>query len=199
MMQKRKIILTLKKDRLLYDIKNECHILADTSANEDIHARHSLHDIAEGSNEDYLSSEMDAAYYDLAERFFPWTKELMETEESEEEELIPANWDFVEHPWKREKIKDQEEEDARYDGDTYVWTIYADTNIAKQTPARWKWLMHQYIVKRVVSEWISIVDPNDKRLQVYALKANDLWERIGESLTPRIRGLHIRTFPFENY
>lgn len=193
----RSITITLGKDRLLYDITNECHILADTSSNEDAHARHNIHDIAENGNKDFLNSEMDAAYYDLQERLFPWTKEPMEHEEAEEE-LIPANWDFFEEPWKGEKVVDQEEEDLRTTEDKYVFKMNANENISKTSPNRWKWLMHQYIVKRCVSEWLSIVDPADKRLSVYALKANDLWDKLSESLTPRMRGLHLRSFPFEN-
>lgn len=71
---KRLVVVILKREQLLYDIKNYCYIEGDIMPEDTQHSRHMVQDVGEEGNVDRVTRILDLAHADVVERLYPFTQ-----------------------------------------------------------------------------------------------------------------------------
>ena len=134
--------LRMKREQMLYDLKNYAYIQHDLMEEQqksvsvngiDInHARHLTADIADDGNIDRVNRQLMLWYMDAVETLYPYTK----TE--------PVAEDV---------------DDVLTEPDEYIVEMYIPTTVSRTTIMYLSNLVHEYIVYRVLADWLSITDP----------------------------------------
>lgn len=130
-----KVILRFKRDELLYDISNCSFIEGDLMQEQEEHAKHQVFDIAENGNIDRVKRVLNLAYYECIEMLYPYTKRAVNY--TEKNNLL-QNFDEYEI---KLKLPD----------------MFSETTIDLL-----KDLIHEYMVSRVIADWLSITKPNSQ-------------------------------------
>lgn len=68
------VVIILKREQILYDIKNYCYIEGDIMPEDTQHSRHMVQDIGEEGNVDRVTRILDLAHDDVVERLYPFTQ-----------------------------------------------------------------------------------------------------------------------------
>ena len=119
---------------------------------DDEHARHQVFDICQNGNIDRVLRVLNLAHAECVEMLFPYTKtEIPDTQTALEDVLtVPEAYDIV---------------------------LNLPIGFSMTTVQLLQNLIHEYLVCRVLADWMSITNPNSE--------AN--WERKFESLRSKIR------------
>lgn len=133
----RNVTLTFKREELLYDIKNYAYIEGHVWGEENQHAQHTLVEIGEEGNVDRVNRILGIVHAAAVEMLYPYTKQ-----DAEEDEEI----------------------------DDRMW-MPADYNIEMRVPERMSRttlhllckLIHEFMVSRVIYDWLSITHPEASR------------------------------------
>lgn len=150
--QTKPVTLTFKRSELLYDAANYSFVEGDIMKADDEHARHQVFDIAEKGNIDRVTRVLNLAHAECVEMLFPYTKE----EIAEGQEALN---DVLTAP------------------EEYHIVLNLPVGFSLTTVRLLQNLIHEYLVCRVLADWMSITNPNSE--------AN--WERKFESLRSKIR------------
>lgn len=150
--QAKAVTLTFKRSELIYDAENYSFVEGDIMKADDEHARHQVFDIGQKGNIDRVTRMLNLAHAECVEILFPYTKkEIPDTHETLDDVLIaPEAYDIL---------------------------LNLPTDFSMTTVQLLKHLIHEYLVCRVIADWMSITNPNSE--------AN--WERKFESLRSKIR------------
>ena len=124
--------LTFLRKELLYDAQNYAYIEADVMGEEKQHAQHMLADICEEGNVDRVSRILAVVHAAVVEMLYPFTKQ-----EPVEEELD-------------DKLEAPEE---------YVVELTIPNTVSRTTVKLLSKLIHEYMVYRVMADWLSITNP----------------------------------------
>lgn len=166
-----KVTLRLKRDELMYDIRNIAYVEGDIMPAADEHERHQVMDIAEDGNVDRVSRIISLAVAHCREVLFPYSK--VDVDSSEERD------DTLETP------------------DEYVIDLKVPKDFSKTTVDYLAKLIHELIVYRVLSDWLSITDiRNGAAAQNWAAKAEAVEDDIESTLNARIRRVRRTLNPF---
>ncbi len=130
--ESRVVRLTFKRAELLYDIKNYAFVEADVMGEERQHAQHQLADIGEAGNVDRVSRILAVVHTAVVDMLYPYTKE-----EPVEEEIS----DVLETP------------------EEYVVVLTVPITVSRTTLQLLSKLIHEYMVYRVMADWLSITNP----------------------------------------
>lgn len=130
---KRVVRLKFLRDQLLYDIKNYAYVEGDVMGEEKQHAQHVLVEIGEEGNVDRVSRILAVVHTAVIEMLYPWTKQ--ETIEEEIDNCLCAP-------------------------DEYVVELHVPDSVSRTTMHLLSRLIHEYMVYRVLADWLSITNPD---------------------------------------
>lgn len=150
--QTKPVTLTFKRQELIYDAANYSFVEGDIMKADDEHARHQVSDIAQKGNIDRVTRVLNLAHAECVEMLFPYT---------------------------HEEIADKQEalNDVLTSPEEYNIVLHLPYTFSFTTVKLLQNLIHEYLVCRVLADWMSITNPSSE--------AN--WERKFESLQSKIR------------
>ena len=130
------LTITLGRESLLYDIGNYSFVEGYLMDVSDEHQRHQAIDVCEDGNVDRVNRVLNLAYSEVVEYLYPLTKRECQDGDSLANEL-------VEH-------------------EEYVVELSVPDEFASSTLELLKNLIHEYLVCRVLADWMSITNPSSK-------------------------------------
>ena len=157
--------MTFKREELLYDIRNNAYVEGDVMQAKTEHDRHQVQDIGEDGNIDRVTRVLDLAHAECEEALFPYTKENVE-QESEMDDTptyIEPTADAEDTMAGTEETLAEEEftddtQVVKPTGD-YVIRLLVPDEYSKTTVRLIVRYIHEYMVCRVLSDWMSITNP----------------------------------------
>lgn len=153
--------LTFYRSELLYDVKNIAWVEGDVITTDDEHDRHEIMDIGEDGNVDRVTRVMDLALAHCRELLFPYSRTNVDETEERDDEL--------------------EEPEA------YTIELRVPDDFSKSTLTYLEKLIHEYLVYRVLMDWMSITNlKNPNSAANWASKLKDLEDEIESTLNARI-------------
>lgn len=129
----RTVRLKFLRSQLLYDIKNYAYVEAHVMGEEKQHAQHVLAEIGEEGNVDRVSRILAVVHAAVIELLYPYTK------------VAPI-----------EEVID----DCLFAPDEYVIELNVPTSMSRTTMHLLSRLIHEYMVYRVLADWLSITNPD---------------------------------------
>lgn len=130
---KRPVRLKFLRSQLLYDIKNYAYVEADVMGEEKQHAQHVLAEIGEDGNIDRVSRILSVVHASVIELLYPYTKQ-----EPIEEEI----------------------DNCLFAPDAYMIELNVPDTMSRTTMHLLSRLIHEYMVYRVLADWLSITNPD---------------------------------------
>ena len=152
------------------------------------HDRHQVQDIGEDGNIDRVTRVLDLAHAECEEALFPYTKENVEQETEMDD--TPTYVDPVDETLDEEFT--DETPDAKPTGD-YVIRLLVPDEYSKTTVRLIVRYIHEYMVCRVLADWLSITNPpaaanwkakQDEALEGMKEAVNFRTGRVRRTLTP---------------
>lgn len=162
------VTIVFKRDQLLYDISNYAFVEGDIMGEDAEHARHQVKDIAEEGNVDRVTRVLNLAHDECVEQLYPYTKE-----DVEDGELI---------------------DDAFVAPEEYTIKMQVPDGFAKSTLNLVRTLIHEYMVCRVLQDWLSITFPNSA--QNWEQKTILLKKKMRTALMSRTKIMRRKLKPF---
>ncbi|ROT10033.1 hypothetical protein EEL33_01175 [Muribaculaceae bacterium Isolate-037 (Harlan)] len=129
---KRLVVIILKREQLLYDIKNYCYIEGDIMPEDTQHSRHMVQDVGEEGNVDRVIRILSLAHADVVERLYPFTQHE------------------IHHP----VVDDRLREKPVYGIFLNVPETYSQTTLNLLGG-----LIHELMVCIAIADWMSITNP----------------------------------------
>lgn len=153
-----KATMTFHRDEILYDCDNCAFVEGDIADLPEMeHARHQIQDIAEEGNVDRVTRVLNLAHAEVVELLFPFTKND-----------VDGNDDL---------------DDTKEEPETYTVSLNLPAKFSKTTVNLLLHLIHEYMVCRVMQDWLSITYP--KAADIWAEKVEDVRQRIKEAKAAR--------------
>lgn len=184
--------LTFKREELLYDIRNNAYVEGDVMQAKTEHDRHQVQDIGEDGNIDRVTRLLDLAYAESVEALFPYTKQDVEqvTEMDNmptvvyDEEPSDEGGDEVFTNEKPEETKSQD-----YEIQLLVPDAYSKTTVTLLVR-----YIHEYMVCRVLADWMSITNPPSAPR--WKEKEQEMLEAMKEAVNFRTKRVRRTQTPF---
>lgn len=165
----KEVLLVFKRAELLYDAENYSYVEGDIMKEDDEHARHQVIDIGQEGNVDRVTRVLNLAHAECVEMLFPYTK----TE-------IPDNL------WRLNDILNAP--------DAYRIVLKLPESFSVTTVKLLEHLIHEYLVCRVLADWMSITNP--RSMANWEMKLNSIREKIQTSLVSRTGKVRRKCKPF---
>lgn len=154
---KKLVFLVFHREALLYDITNYAFVQGDVMKTKDEHERHQVMDIGEEGNVDRVTRVLNLAYQECVDMLYAYTKA----------DVAPIS--SLDNTFGEPQM--------------YKMRLLVPVNFAKGTVALLKNLIHEYLVCRVLEDWISITYP--EALAVWREKMESIKEKITECMNAR--------------
>lgn len=167
--QPKAVTLTFKRTELLYDAENYSFVEGDIMKADDEHARHQVFDIAAKGNIDRVTRVLNLAHAECVEMLFPYSKE--EIPEGQE-----AMTDVMTAP------------------EEYHIVLNLPDGFSLTTLKLLTHLVHEYLVCRVLADWMSITNPGSQAN--WEEKFRELKTKIQTSLVSRTGKIRRKCKPF---
>ena len=167
--QSKAVTLTFKRTELLYDAENYSFVEGDIMKADDEHARHQVFDIAAKGNIDRVTRVLNLAHAECVEMLFPYSKE--EIPEGQE-----AMTDVMTAP------------------EEYHIVLNLPDGFSLTTLKLLTHLVHEYLVCRVLADWMSITHPGSQAN--WEEKFRELKTKIQTSLVSRTGKIRRKCKPF---
>lgn len=148
--------LKFLRNQLLYDIKNYAYVEADVMGEDKQHAQHVLAEIGEEGNVDRVSRILTVVHAAVVEMLYPYTKAEVIEEEMDDCLLAPKE---------------------------YVIELHIPQGMSRTTVHLLSRLIHEYMVYRVLADWLSITNPT--AATNWAAKATAVEEEIARAKNQR--------------
>lgn len=161
--------LTFKRAELLYDVENYSFVEADIMRADDDHARHQVFDIGQSGNVDRVTRMLNLAHSECNEMLYPYTK--------------------IDIPDDMEQMDDE-----LCEPDAYVIELTLPIAFSMTTVKLLEHLIHEYMVCRVLADWMSITNPESKAN--WEEKTERLKMKIQTSLVSRSGKIRRKLKPF---
>lgn len=159
--------LIFKRSEILYDVSNYSFIEGDIMKGDDEHLKHQVFDIGQKGNVDRVTRILSLAHAECIEMLFPYTKR-------ETSNIVLDN------------VLSEPEE--------YHITMCIPYNFSETTIELLKNLIHEYLVCRVLEDWMSITKPDSQAN--WRDKLESIKTKILLSLTSRGTVLRRKQSPF---
>ena len=153
------VTLTFIRSELLYDVQNYAYVEGDIMTPPNEHAQHQTFDVVEDGNIDRISRVLGLAYAECVELLYPFTKSAVEDVET------------------RNDILDALTE--------YVITLTVPETFSKSTCDILVRYIHEYLVCRALSDWLSITKP--EAAANWRVKAEEAKDEILSAKSIRIK------------
>lgn len=167
--RRKTVLLSFRREELVYDVKNYAFVEGDLMADDDMHAKHQVFDIGEEGNADRVARVLNLAHAECVEMLFPYTKAEIENEGGGLD-------DKLEEP------------------ETYDIILSLPKGFSMTTVRLLKDLIHEYLVCRVLADWMSITKPDSQRK--WEEKLASLKMKMKSSLVSRRGKTRRRLSPF---
>lgn len=164
----REVSLVFLRDELLYDIKNYAYIEGHVMGEEKQHAQHTLVEIGEAGNVDRVTRLLGLCHASVVEMLYPYTKIAVD-------DSSMAN-----------NVLDER--------DAYVIEMVVPSTMSQTTIDLLRHLIHEYMVCRVVADWLSIT--NAAAAEHWALKAAAAAGEIEKAKNLRTKAFTRKTSPW---
>lgn len=165
------VMLTFSYEQLIYDISNMAYVEGDITPTDDEHARHQIIDISQEGNIDRVKRVLDLGIAECTEMLYPYSK--VEIDEEEFRDDVPLEQD-----------------------DYYIDMVVPKT-IAKNTLDLLEQYIHEYLVCRVLADWMSITNLSNLHSAAnWQAKLDDAKSKIHTMMVSRIRRVRRTLNPF---
>ena len=161
--------LTFKRAELIYDASNYSFVEADIMPEGDECRRHQVFDIGQAGNVDRVTRVLNTAHAECVEMLYPYTKE---------------------------EIPDEQEalDDVLKEPETYEIKLTLPEGFSLTTLRMLEHLIHEYLVCRVLADWMSITNPESEAN--WQRKFTTLREKIRTALVSRTKMIRRKLSPF---
>lgn len=139
------VALLFKRKHLLYDIRNVGFVEGDIMTDEQYHQRHVVQDVGEEGNVDRVTRILDLAHSECVEMLYPFTQREIDTD-----------------------VLD----DRLMDKEVYGIIMNVPTTFSQTTLRTLEYLVHEYMMCRVMADWLSIT--NTPKAAVWEAKLEEL-------------------------
>ena len=167
--QTKTVLLTFKRSEVIYDAENYSFVEGDIMKTDDEHARHQVFDIGQSGNIDRVTRILNLAHTECVEMLFPYTKEEIPDEQEALNDILAAPEEYHIELTLPEGFS--------------ISTVKLLTN-----------LIHEYLVCRVLSDWMSITNP--RRKAHWEEKFENIKYKIQTSLVSRTGKVRRKLKPF---
>lgn len=161
--------LTFKRAELLYDAENYSFVEGDILNEDDEHSRHQVFDIGQSGNVDRVTRVLNLAHSECVEMLYPYTKEEIPDEQEALDDILVAP-------------------------DDYKIELTLPESFSLTTLKLLMHLIHEYLVCRVLADWMSITNP--KSQANWEDKMHSLKTKIQTSLVSRSGKVRRKLKPF---
>lgn len=161
--------LTFKRAELLYDAENYSFVEGDILNEDDEHSRHQVFDIGQSGNVDRVTRVLNLAHSECVEMLYPYTKEEIPDEQEALDDILVAP-------------------------DDYKIELTLPESFSLTTLKLLMHLIHEYLVCRVLADWMSITNP--KSQANWEDKMHSLKTKIQTSLVSRSGKIRRKLKPF---
>lgn len=161
--------LIFKRTELIYDIENYSFVEGDIMNTDNEHARHQVFDIGQDGNIDRITRVLNLAHSECVEMLYPYTKEEITDEQEALDDILVVP-------------------------EEYVITLTLPEGFSLSTVKLLKYLIHEYLVCRVLEDWMSITNPSSKSNWEEKMKSLKL--KIQTSLVSRTGKVRRKLKPF---
>lgn len=161
--------LAFKRAELIYDASNYSFVEADIMPEGDECRRHQVFDIGQAGNVDRVTRVLNIAHAECVEMLYPYTKE----EIPEEQEAL---------------------DDVLKEPETYEIELTLPETFSLTTLRLLEELIHEYLVCRVLADWMSITNPESEAN--WQRKFTTLREKIRTALVSRTKMTRRKLSPF---
>lgn len=162
--EKRAVVLKFRRENLDYSIKNYAYIESHVMNDEAECSKHMLCDICEDGNRDRVTRLLGVIHAAVIEMLYPFTKK-----EVVEEYITDDLWE----------------------PDDYIIVIHVPTTFSRTSCHLLSRLIHEYMVYRVLYDWITMVDAGNQIAAAHWL------EKAGEAATEIEKLKNMRTGALE--
>lgn len=163
------VALIFERKELIYDIANYSFVEGDIMNTDNDHIRHQVMDIAQKGNVDRVTRVLNVAHAECVEMLFPYTKR-----EIPEDQICVC--DKLSAP------------------DVYYIELTLPITFSCTTIELLKHLIHEYLVCRVLADWMSITNPSSQAN--WEEKFRELKSKIQTSLVSRTGKIRRKLKPF---
>lgn len=167
--QTKPVTLTFKRTELIYDAENYSFVEGDIMKADDEHARHQVFDIGQSGNIDRVTRVLNLAHAECVEMLYPYTKQEIPDEQEALDNVLDAP-------------------------EAYHIVLNLPIGFSLSTVQLLKHLVHEYLVCRVLADWMSITNPSSQANWEEKFKA--MKSRIQTSLVSRIGKVKRKLKPF---
>lgn len=162
------VSIILNRKEILYDIENYAFVEGDIMKSGDTHTQHQVFDITQDGNVDRVNRVLDLAYSECVEIMYPHTS-------------VP--------------VYHHQSMDNEIDGESdYVFNLRVPAGFSQTTTTFLTRLLHEYMVCRVLSDWLSITKPES--WENWRKKMNVTSDKIKSALNHRSIRLRRTQTPF---
>ena len=161
--------LAFKRAELIYDASNYSFVEADIMPEGDECRRHQVFDIGQAGNVDRVTRVLNTAHAECVEMLYPYTKE----EIPEEQEAL---------------------DDVLKEPETYEIELTLPETFSLTTLRLLEELIHEYLVCRVLADWMSITNPESEAK--WEKKFSTLGDKIRTALVSRTGKIRRKLNPF---
>lgn len=130
------VTLTFKRSELLYDAANYSFVEGDIMQ-DDEHARHQVFDITAKGNIDRVTRVLNLAHVECVEMLFPYSKEVIPDEQETLNDVLSSP-------------------------EEYFIVLNLPDDFSLTTVKLLQTMIHEYLVCRVLADWMSITNPNSQ-------------------------------------
>lgn len=165
----KKVCLAHQRDELLQDIRNIAYVEGDIMQTDNEHDKHQVMDICEDGNIERVTRILDLAHNECVEALFPFSKKAIRE-------------DFI----GMENMYDE-----RY---TYGIRLLVPDDFSVTTATLLKNLINEYMVCRVLADWLSITKPSS--VSTWQEKADNAMTKMREAVNFRVKRVRRTQTPF---
>lgn len=152
------VVLNFYRQELLDDIANYSWVISDVSKDDSAKVNQQIADIVQDGNRDRVIRVLGLAHQECINILYAYTKQ--------------------------DVISGEEFEDYLKDETNYPILMSVPTTFSRTNLNYLEHLIHEYLICRVIEDWLSIVSP-DKRV-VWLEKLEDIKTKIEEILNQRV-------------
>ena len=135
--QTKTVTLTFKRSELLYDVENCSIVEGDIMETENEHARHQVFDIGQSGNVNRVTRVLNLTHAECVEMLYPYTKQEISDEQEALDDILVAP-------------------------EEYHIVLTLPENFSLSTVKLLKHLIHEYLICKVLADWMSITNPSSK-------------------------------------
>lgn len=165
----KEVTLTFKRAELIYDASNYSFVEADIMTEGDECRRHQVFDIGQAGNVDRVTRVLNTAHAECVEMLYPYTKEE-----------IPDGQEAL--------------DDVLTEPETYEIRLTLPETFSLTTLRMLEHLIHEYLVCRVLADWMSITNPESEAN--WQRKFTTIREKIRTALVSRTKMTIRKLSPF---